>query len=153
MRRIDRDRIEPTDLILRSAPLGAPRRMPAGATSLVAVLRDARRSALLWTRLVNDIEPWSHSEIEEWVERSDTHHRALTRPVMGFARAQPILQMFPRRYAKISSVSGLRRKLLQALNRIGQLEMATICGISARSVMWSPGLPLGGRISHLPSGS
>jgi hypothetical protein len=39
------------------------------------------------------------------------------------------------RYLKISSVSGLRRKLLQELNRIGQLEMATIWGISAVSVM------------------
>jgi hypothetical protein len=38
-------------------------------------------------------------------------------------------------YLKISSVSGLSRKLLQELNRIGQFEMATICGISAVSVM------------------
>jgi hypothetical protein len=36
---------------------------------------------------------------------------------------------------RISSVSGLSRKLLHALNRIGQFEMATIWGISARSVM------------------
>ena len=35
------------------------------------------------------------------------------------------------RYFKISSVSGLSLKLLQALNRIGQFEIATICGISA----------------------
>ena len=39
------------------------------------------------------------------------------------------------RYARISTVSGLSRKLLQALNRIGQFEMATICGISASMVM------------------
>jgi hypothetical protein len=36
---------------------------------------------------------------------------------------------------RISSVSGLSRKLLHALNRIGQFEIATIWGISARSVM------------------
>jgi hypothetical protein len=36
---------------------------------------------------------------------------------------------------RISSVSDLRQKLLQELNRIGQFEIATICGISARSVM------------------
>lgn len=35
-------------------------------------------------------------------------------------------------YFKISNVSGLRRKLLQALNRMGQFEIATICGINAR---------------------
>ena len=35
------------------------------------------------------------------------------------------------RYFKISSVSGLSRKLLQALNSTGQFEMATICGMSA----------------------
>jgi hypothetical protein len=40
-----------------------------------------------------------------------------------------------KRYLKISSVRGLSRKLLQELNRIGQLEMATICGISAARVM------------------
>jgi hypothetical protein len=39
-------------------------------------------------------------------------------------------------YAKISSVSGFKRKLLQALKRIGQFEMATICGISARNRLW-----------------
>ena len=39
------------------------------------------------------------------------------------------------RYARISTVSGLSRKLLQALNRIGQFEMATICGSSASMVM------------------
>ena len=30
--------------------------MAAGTTSLVAVLRDARKSALLWTRLMNGVE-------------------------------------------------------------------------------------------------
>jgi hypothetical protein len=30
--------------------------MAAGATSLVAVLRDARKSALLWTRLRNGVD-------------------------------------------------------------------------------------------------
>jgi hypothetical protein len=29
----------------------------------------------------------------------------------------------------------LSRKLLQALNRIGQFEIATICGINARMIM------------------
>jgi hypothetical protein len=38
-------------------------------------------------------------------------------------------------YLKISSSSGLRRKLLQELNRIGQLEIATICGMRATRVM------------------
>ena len=54
---------------------------------------------------------------------------------------------------RISRLSGLRRKLLQALKSTGQLEMATICGIRARMMMWSPGFPFGGRISHLPSWS
>ena len=35
-------------------------------------------------------------------------------------------------YFSNSTVSGLSLKLLQALNRTGQFEMATICGISAR---------------------
>jgi hypothetical protein len=39
------------------------------------------------------------------------------------------------RYFKISSVSGLSRKLLQALNSTGQFEMATICGMSACMIM------------------
>ncbi len=36
-----------------------------------------------------------------------------------------------RTYFNISSVSGLSLKLLHGLNRIGQFEIATICGISA----------------------
>src|SRR5262249_24812426 len=45
---------DPTDLIQRTAPpWRASRRMAAGTTSLVAVLRDARKSALLWTRLMS----------------------------------------------------------------------------------------------------
>src|SRR5262245_23709810 len=32
------------------------RRMAAGTTSLVAVLRDARKSALLWTRPMNGVD-------------------------------------------------------------------------------------------------
>src|SRR5258708_6330901 len=48
------------------------------------------------------------------------------------AGAMPAL---PTRYLKISKVSGLRRKLLHALKRTGQFEMATICGISARRMM------------------
>ena len=60
--------------------------------------------------------------------------------LLGLARARPNLQvvgtdMGNPPYDKISTVSGLRRKLLQALNRIGQLEMATICGISARRII------------------
>jgi hypothetical protein len=38
-------------------------------------------------------------------------------------------------YLRISTVSGFSRKLLQGLNRIGQFEMATICGIKARITM------------------
>ena len=38
-------------------------------------------------------------------------------------------------YFRISSVSGLSRKLLQELNKTGQFERATICGISARMTM------------------
>ena len=60
--------------------------------------------------------------------------------LLGLARARPNLQvvgtdMGNPAYDKISTVSGLRRKLLQALNRIGQLEMATICGIRARRII------------------
>jgi hypothetical protein len=46
----------PTDLIQRSALLRASRRIAAGTISLVAVLRDARNSALLWTRLTNGVD-------------------------------------------------------------------------------------------------
>jgi hypothetical protein len=43
--------VTPTDLILRRREAPS-RRMAAGTISLVAVLRDARRSALLRTRLM-----------------------------------------------------------------------------------------------------
>jgi hypothetical protein len=36
--------------------------MAAGTTSLVAVLRDARKSALLWTRLMNSVDMIRTSE-------------------------------------------------------------------------------------------
>jgi hypothetical protein len=36
--------------------------MVAGTTSLVAVLRDARESALLWTRLMNGVDMIRTSE-------------------------------------------------------------------------------------------
>jgi hypothetical protein len=49
--------LKPTDLILRSSARRfarrASRRMAAGSVSLVAVLRDARNSALLRTRLID----------------------------------------------------------------------------------------------------
>jgi hypothetical protein len=44
--------LKPTDLILRRCEAPS-RRMPAGSVSLVAVLRDARKSALLRTRLID----------------------------------------------------------------------------------------------------
>ena len=43
-------KLKPTDLILRRREAPS-RRMAAGSVSLVAVLRDARKSALLRTRL------------------------------------------------------------------------------------------------------
>jgi hypothetical protein len=49
------------------------------------------------------------------------------RPGVAFERARARLL----RYFKISTVSGLSLKLLHGLNRIGQFEIATICGISA----------------------
>jgi len=45
--------LKPTTLILRSAE-GASRRMATGTISLVTVLRDARKSALLRTRLTSN---------------------------------------------------------------------------------------------------
>jgi hypothetical protein len=47
--------LKPTDLILRRAHacMRPSRRMAAGSVSLVAVLRDARKSALLRTRLID----------------------------------------------------------------------------------------------------
>jgi hypothetical protein len=44
--------LKPTDLILRRREAPS-RRMAAGSVSLVAVLRDARKSALLRTRLID----------------------------------------------------------------------------------------------------
>jgi hypothetical protein len=44
--------LKPTDLILRRREAPS-RRMAAGSVSLVAVLRDARKSALLRTRLMH----------------------------------------------------------------------------------------------------
>src|SRR5947208_13395249 len=48
--RIGRMELKPTDLILRRREAPS-RRMAAGSVSLAAVLRDARKSALLRTRL------------------------------------------------------------------------------------------------------
>ena len=53
--RIGRMELKPTDLILRRREAPS-RRMAAGTISLVAVLRDARKSALLRTRLMADID-------------------------------------------------------------------------------------------------
>jgi hypothetical protein len=44
--------LKPTDLILRRREAPS-RRMAAGSVSLVAVLRDARKSALLRTRFID----------------------------------------------------------------------------------------------------
>ena len=44
--------LKPTDLILRRRE-GPSQRMAAGTISLVAVLRDARKRALLRTRLID----------------------------------------------------------------------------------------------------
>jgi hypothetical protein len=52
---------KPTDLILRSAPLRASRRMAAGTISLVAALRDGALR-LLRTRLTNDVDVIRTSE-------------------------------------------------------------------------------------------
>jgi hypothetical protein len=49
---IGRMELKPTDLILRRREAPS-RRMAAGSVSLVAVLRDARESALLRTRLID----------------------------------------------------------------------------------------------------
>src|SRR6202171_4495627 len=49
---IGRMELKPTDLILRRR-VAPSRRMAAGSLSLVAVLRDARKSALLRTRLTD----------------------------------------------------------------------------------------------------
>jgi hypothetical protein len=53
--------LKPADLILRSAE-GASRRMATGTISLVTVLRDGRKSALLRTRLSDDIDTIQTSE-------------------------------------------------------------------------------------------
>jgi hypothetical protein len=45
--------LKPTDLILLRRREAPSRRMAAGSVSLVTVLRDARKSALLRTRLIN----------------------------------------------------------------------------------------------------
>jgi hypothetical protein len=50
--RFGRMELKPTDLILRRREAPS-RRMAAGSVSLVAVLRDARKSALLRTRLID----------------------------------------------------------------------------------------------------
>jgi hypothetical protein len=59
--RFGKMKFEPTDLILRRRV--APSRMDGGTISLVAALRDARKSALLRTRLMDDIDMIQTSEI------------------------------------------------------------------------------------------
>jgi hypothetical protein len=60
------DGIEPTGLVLRRREAPS-RRMDTGTTSPVAVLRDARKSALLRTRLIDDINMNRTSETNDQV--------------------------------------------------------------------------------------
>ena len=53
---MDRVEFNPTDLILRAVRSTASRRIDTGTTLPVAVLRDARKSALLRTRLMDDVD-------------------------------------------------------------------------------------------------
>jgi hypothetical protein len=54
---------KPTDLILRRREAPS-RRMAAGSVSLVAVLRDARKSALLRTRSIEAVDMIRTSETQ-----------------------------------------------------------------------------------------
>jgi hypothetical protein len=111
----------------------APRRARRGAASSDAISRGV--AALEIRSAIS--RPFGRA-LGQFLRAHPIVERAQARPlhrsaaVCAKTRCMPIAGVG---YCTISRLSGLRRKLLHALKRTGQFEMATICGISARRTM------------------